>query len=431
MTEHPLDRTLLLMRDELTDSVTDDQLRAALQAVRVQVRIDRATAATHAGQSGLLTLAWLLARSGHQIWVDAPDLALIRSQPPATATSLVAALLEVGDDLGVGIIVTGRCDRPELELRLGNLSGSETVANSLALGWSRWSATIRLNQFPIASGDAAGGALAAAALGAGEAFKLAMQKLRMWARNPDHFCRVMAPAPTCRVRLAPEQMDANFDLGEVDVVSGGAITNAALYTLFRTAAAGRFRVADDDTSGCTNLNRNALLRKSRLGLRKVVDIAQLAPAGFGVTPIIGRYGADPDVLKVLRSTVLVGVDDIAARWAVQREAPGWVGVGATSHFMTVVSSHPAGAPCAGCLHPRDTPIDGPIPTVAFVSFWAGLLLAIRVMRHRTGMEADGREQQTVLYPLRPDNIWESAIAPHPNCPVKCGSSRAALRVRAA
>jgi hypothetical protein len=74
--------------------------------------------------------------------------------------------------------------------------------------------------------------------------------------------------------------------------------------------------------------------------------------------------------------VLVGVDDIPTRWFVQRQKPAWVGVGATSHAFVVVSDHLPGHPCAGCVHPLDdgNPLEE-IPTIGFVSLWAGLLLA--------------------------------------------------------
>jgi hypothetical protein len=49
-------------------------------------------------------------------------------------------------------------------------------------------------------------------------------------------------------------------------------------------------------------------------------------------------------------------------------------VGATNDHEAVVTSHHPGDPCVGCAHPDPLPPSGEfIPTISFVSFWAGLL----------------------------------------------------------
>jgi hypothetical protein len=79
----------------------------------------------------------------------------------------------------------------------------------------------------------------------------------------------------------------------------------------------------------------------------------------------------------LARRVLVGVDDIPARWTAQRAADAWLCVAGTSHFLGMVTTHRSHGPCAGCAHPRDEKLDSEIPTISFVSFWAGLLQARR------------------------------------------------------
>src|SRR5439155_947563 len=117
-------------------------------------------------------------------------------------------------------------------------------------------------------------------------------------------------------------------------------------------------------------------------------------------------------------------DDIPSRWIVQATNPEWLGVGGTSHFGVSCSSHMAGQPCAGCLHPRDDPGDGPIPTVSFVSFWAGLSLAARLVRHALGHPYEDSQQHLWLWPLRMDHAehaW-SRVAIRDDCPVGCPAS---------
>ena len=79
------------------------------------------------------------------------------------------------------------------------------------------------------------GALAAAALAAGEAFKAAMRQLYDVARTPGIFDDLFAPCQAARVDLGPADMPLTANLPAFDLVSGGAIANAALYVLYAGA----------------------------------------------------------------------------------------------------------------------------------------------------------------------------------------------------
>jgi hypothetical protein len=86
----------------------------------------------------------------------------------------------------------------------------------------------------------------------------------------------------------------------------------------------------------------------------------------------------------------------------------------------MVSHHAAGLPCVGCLHARDEPTRGPIPTAAFVSFWAGLVLAARLVRSVAGSEPPAAEQQVYLPTVRLDaGAWRSPVAFRPDCRLAC------------
>ncbi|GAA3895455.1 hypothetical protein GCM10022276_13150 [Sphingomonas limnosediminicola] len=261
------------------------------------------------------------------------------------------------------------------------------------------------------------GAFAAAALIAGEVFKVSMRRLRDHAKNAPLFEDLYAPARSACVRLAPAETPHATSLDAIDLISGGAIGNSFLYTLLRLPrCSAEIRVMDDDESALSNLNRNALLRRSRIDIPKVEDLASFAVDRIAIKPLVHRYGGeeDPD----LADTVIVGVDHIPSRWSAQRSRPTWLGVGATEGFSVQVSHHRPGQACAQCLHPEDAPIDGPIPTVAFVSFWAGLLLAADLIRKTAGTLPSDNEQQVFLPALRPES-WDyahSPINPRAGCP---------------
>jgi hypothetical protein len=69
--------------------------------------------------------------------------------------------------------------------------------------------------------------------------------------------------------------------------------------------------------------------------------------------------------------------------------------------------------CAQCLHPRDDPGNNRIPTVAFVTFFFGLLF-IRAM---AGEAISVAEQYVNFSPLRSDRIWRSPVSARSDCPI--------------
>jgi hypothetical protein len=205
------------------------------------------------------------------------------------------------------------------------------------------------------------------------------------------------------------------DLGAFDVISGGAITNGLLYALGRIPKVRGFaRVIEPDITDATNLNRYMLLLADRVGRNKANQLSELDLGGLSVEASSLLFeGAH--TLGALSDRVLVGVDHIPTRWSVQRVAPDWVGVGATTHWSAMASCHPHGSPCAGCLHPRDDATGGPLPTVAFVSFMAALLQTTYFLQSLNG--GIQVAQQAYLTLPRPETLWRSGVAQHPDCPI--------------
>lgn len=420
-----LDRTLLIMRTDLRDDVPADELLKALMSTTVVLSAHGSVLATHSGQTAFVTAAMLMARCGHTVWLDAPNVELVGNQPPLRERRLIDGLIEVGGDLlpGWSFNVGQPAAKPDLAIVLGDHSFQAEAKDRIHLIADDWSASIvEPEDAAWAGGDWPIGGLAAAALAAGEAFKVAMRRLRSWAASPI-FDDFYAPARAAQVRLAPPEIAKQVKLGSVDLISGGAIGNAFLYALLRiSGCTGAIRVMDDDASALSNLNRNALLRRSRLDLPKVEDLASFGTERLEILPLVHRFGGDEERLT-LADTVIVGVDHIPSRWAAQRTGPDWLGIGATERFLVQVSHHEAGTACAQCLHPEDAPLDGPIPTVSFVSFWAGLLLAAALIRKAAGMPLVENEQQIFFACLRPES-WEHAQTFVPfreGCPT-CGAA---------
>ena len=105
-------------------------------------------------------------------------------------------------------------------------------------------------------------------------------------------------------------------------------------------------------------------------------------------------------------------------------------VGATSHFFVLSSAHPADRPCAGCTHPKDDREIGEIPTISFVSFWAGLMQALELV-HETVVGSKTVTTVTNLWPLGLGGkfgIHPQVQLPLAACPVQCRASAAAHRL---
>ncbi|WP_029086730.1 hypothetical protein [Brevundimonas aveniformis] len=420
-----LSRTLLLMRDSLGADVTNAQLLSALTDTSVVLAADADAISTHSGQSAFVTAALLMARSGHRVYLMSPETTLIGDQPPLAGTRLVDGLLQVGRDLLPTIAFTAGppAGRVDLVVRFGAANPQVEAGQTISMNAADWSATLGPGDNAKAwqADDWPFGGLAAAALAAGEAFKTSMRRLREHARAPAAFDVAHAPANPVCVELAPPCTPRVVSLPDTDLISGGALTNAALYALLRLpGATGRMRVFDHDDSALSNLNRNMLLVRSRLEIKKVDDLARFS-GRLQITPVARRFDKALAASERLPSTVLVGVDDIPSRWLVQKLVPEWLGVGATAGFMAMSSFHTPDLPCAGCLHPIASEAEGPIPTAAFVSFWGGLLLSAQFLRHLAGEAIE--QQQMVAFPLRAEGNYSHAILADRECPVDCEAAR--------
>ena len=207
----------------------------------------------------------------------------------------------------------------------------------------------------------------------------------------------MRPGRQVQLDLRRYQVDGPAALGDVDVISGGAITNAALYALLRipeiTAA---IRVIEPETLDLSNLNRYALALASMTGWLKTHALTSYQTPRIRITGDTRTFSAaTAPLLAPLAPRLLVGVDHIPSRWAAQQAAAShWVCVGSSSHDFVLVSAHPAGSACTGCVHTRDDEMTGDIPTISFVSFWAGLIQALELLATPREGHRPGPEQPT-------------------------------------
>jgi hypothetical protein len=422
-----MSRTLLLARQLISGTDVDlPAVSRAFQRTTVALVADEANLACAAGQHALVTLFNLVARQGCGVRLIMPAVPQLGVQPPLSRAELQSGLLDLGADLIPGATVTPEPGPADLAFVLGDTpwKGEAELAWRLGAGaWTGWTELVT-NPGMRFRGDWPMGALAAAALVGAEPFKAALRRADREGIVQTNR-RFVRPSQPTRFLLAPDGTGTEgADLGDVDIISGGAITNALLYTLLRLPGlCGTVRVFEPDTIALSNLNRYLLVRASNLDALKTTVLSGFSTPLLSIDGIPERFTEESRQYRRLAPYVLVGVDHIPSRWTVQECWPQWLGVGATEGVGTVTSSHTPGQACAGCAHPVDVQAPGDVPTASFVSFWAGLLLAVRLVRHHLGCPHPSGEQRIDFSTLLPDGECArmvSAVRGREDCPVSCG-----------
>ncbi len=424
-TADSLSRTLLLMRDEVGRDIAEGVLLDALTTTRIALVADASNIAWYPAQTAFVTAATMMARSGHKVWLIAPNVAMQGPQPPLRNGHLVDELLNVGRDLVPDVEFTAGAPDVEVDLAIGigDTPVSIPARRRIWINAEAWAGSISGEEqsHPWNSRLWSLGALAAGGLAANEAFKVAMQKLLPFALSPENTSSRFAATNAFRFELAPADTPLCRNLGEVDFVSGGAITNSVLFCLARIpGVTAHGRIIEPETADLSNLNRYMLLLRSAVAgdAGKARGLAEiLRGSGLRFVPIEKRYDAAHfDEIGCLAATVVVGVDHIPTRWVVQQAWPEWLVIGASTHWSAMASFHAEGLGCAHCLHNEDDPGDLIIPSQASVSFWAGLLSVAFLARHATGAEIANDEQQAFLTPFRPERIFRTPVPIRKGCP---------------
>ena len=422
-----LARTALLIELDIFGPGADHRrIIDGLRTTTARIVTDHANINSPTGQTALVTLYAQLAMMGLQIDLDAPTADLRADQPPLRGNDLVSSLLDYSTDLlpgGSSLPST----KPDVVFALGNTPGPP---GAVRVSGTAWRATVGRLSPPVPwQGAGPVGAMAAATAAATEGLRAAVPHIA------EHLGRPIPEDPRWRtlpdrhvdLDLARYQPAGAVHLGDIDVISGGAITNAALYTLLRIPGlSASLRIIEPDLLAISNLNRYALARRSMLTWLKTHALEIFGTASFRITGCSETFDdTTARRLGPVAPRLLVGVDHIPSRWVAQRAAASsWICVGASSHDFVLVSAHPPGSACA------DEHVGGQIPTISFVSFWAGLVQALELITEAAG-RSPASATSTHIWPFGLENrrgVYQFAQDAVAWCPVRC---RASARLRAA
>ena len=423
-----LARTIALFQIEL--EISDAALiERAMTRLEIALVAGDAVMRTRAGQIAVLTSAMLLARSGHQVFINVFDVPLIGHQPPFQGKTVYEAITNLrsqlidGSDISIGYPV-----KPSMAFEFGGRSciAPFKETRTVSVGWSSWAG--ELAEWPLkppcTEDDWPMGAMAAAVLVASEAVKATAKSLASVSGHPAYVRDLFAFSRKAMIRLAPEHTPKVSSLGSFDVISAGAVSNAFMYALFRLPdVVGEARVFDRDFSEPANRNRNMLLIAALEHLAKVDLFAHFGRA-LRIHPV-PRHFVEAD-LADLAENVAVGVDDIPTRWMLAGARTNWMGVGATTDFGSMASIHFPHSGCAACQHPHNEDAPGPTPTIAFVSFLSGLLVASDFLVEISRSTANIASKQRLVFPLRcdtPDGVYATPVFPRADCPAGCPASK--------
>ena len=423
-----LDRTLRLCRDLVPLRVDDTALLSALLGARVAIVADAPNLACGAAQSAVVALATQVLSLGASVDLLMPDVPLIARQPPLQGETLTAALVDFGADFVPGPSVSHGATRNRWSAVF--VVGSSAWKGSQANAWRLAGSPGTGDLLPVTAtapsfvGPHPIGALAAATLGATEAFKAVISPLVIG--EAVGVREQLEPTVRARRRLLDDTIAMlPLDLGRVDCISAGAITQAFVHALLRVPnLRAHLRVVEPDHLELSNLNRYPLARRSLLHLLKSAVLERFSSPMFRIdgTPTLFDEETVHSITP-LAPRVVVGTDDIPSRWLVQAQRPAWMAVGATTHFLVLCSEHTPALACAQCLHPRDDGVRAVIPTISFVSYWAGLELAARILRQASGAGLRPEAQATLLGTLQPNGphaLLQYVVPRERACPRGCG-----------
>lgn len=410
--EEALSRTTRLINEHYFDGAADEgAIAAGLRASTVRLIGDAENLSSRSGQAAFVAAFQLIARMGIGIELHAPEVGLVAEVAPLRGHTLRAALLDLGSDLVPGTVVREQTGEAQATFAFGDTPCPEdgaifvTATDLGCLLTADEAERTRLDsEFPL-------GALASGAAVAAIALTAALPQVESATGTSRSDRRHPSPGPPVQIdlaRLFPTIRAEDVELGKLDVISAGAVTNAlvaALAWLPRVSA--DVRVIDDDEVEISNLNRGPRLRASDAGRPKVTVLAESSRGSLTIRGVEDRL--DPESLAEiapLAEHVLAGVDNSNARWFIQEQWPPHLYIGATSNHEAVLTTHHPGEPCAGCAHPDPLPEGRVVPTISFVSFWAGLLQACALLAE---IDEPSPARRVTVYPFALGQpVWSSA-----------------------
>jgi hypothetical protein len=387
------------LRDDRTNRCT---VQRDYQNTACTVRLTPCASATRAGQTAFLAAANLLSRWCRQVDLIAPACRLDPAFGMGDSDLIEFALSQMRDADPFGTFRRAEAGAPQcgIALCIGGGNAVSGAVRSVFVDSRGWLAAISLDSATVLGPDAGDnclGALAAAALGVGQVFKLALRIPEEQLLRNGVFDLFML-AWTERVDAGGWPADTR--IGRILMVGSGSVGSSAAYCMRLAGLSGDLTVLDKDIVKIENFNRSAIFGCSGLGLSKAEATSRfLGGSALQCQPlpiwwndfvrVWDRAGAPFDVWLPL-------ANEFGVRYSMQQNVPplmihasttaNW-GVNHARHIPTsddcLADRFPAQATekdlaCAtGEVTVQDVTVDAALP---FCSFFAGLLIVADLVR---------------------------------------------------
>lgn len=429
-----LSRTTLLLNREYFDGMAADiDIADGLISTTVRLHANEANLISRAGQCALITGFSLIARMGIGVELSIADVPVEDLVAPLRKLMLREALVDLGSDLVPGATLRSERGKVDLTLVFGDTPCEDEPAIRVFADATSCAVVEGDERVDRITADWPLGAFAAAAAVAPIVLEAALPQIEQAVGGS----RILRPRPSSGPpvhldlrELFPELPMSVPTSGRLDLISGGAITNALLFILLRIPKfMAQVRLIESEVAELSNVNHYMLLRASHEGVGKTTYLEEASSKRimiFGIDTLFAQETRDG--LVPLAGQVLVGVDNVEARWLVQREWPEWLCVGATEAAIAETTTHRPGGPCAGCLHPDALPPDVIIPTISFVSFWAGLLQVCELLSH---LDSEQPLRRVMVWPFGLGGSFSSTVSElvsSRRCAISCASHREQVRL---
>jgi hypothetical protein len=318
----------------------------------IQLSIDPGLAPTADGQTSFIALANLVARFSDAVTITAPDVLLREWAPWGTSTTLAGRAAEIVHGIGAKATASG----PVIaRIHVGLTRPTDAPPQTILIGNDGWIgfASIREALPNISASTNPAGALAAAGLGAGLAFRLLIMHAGGTAPDSDDEIRlnVLQPGSVANPAWRPTTLPE-----DILISGGGAVAHGLVYALRACAVKGQGIVVDGQDFKVTGANRYLLAPSNAMGPKAHIVAAQGSRDGFALQSVALDYGPWRDQATTIPPIAVSTVDNRdwnRARKDLQTDLPRNLIHAATGQAtFSVANIDFLDGPCLGCLVPE-------------------------------------------------------------------------------
>ena len=178
------------------------------------------------------------------------------------STSIITQMIDA-DPFGDFEFTPPQIDQYDIQLHIGN-NPNPVSKNLVVISYSEWIAEIALNKSPKLLPSTTGcciGACAAACIGGAQLFKFALDNNTTPPISSDYFDLLMNTRIRNPLPEYPSPNAMNINLGNLLLVGAGSVGSAAVFFMDLLDIGGQIKIVDQDIVKIENMNRSPIFGK--------------------------------------------------------------------------------------------------------------------------------------------------------------------------